>query len=369
MQIYKVGGWVRDRLLGITPSDCDYVVVGSTVDEMLKLGFKPVGRDFPVFLHPITNEEYALARTERKTSLCYHGFSFYTNPDVTLHQDLARRDLTINAMALDELDNVIDPFGGKLDLEKKIIRHISTSFSEDPLRVIRAARFCAQLDFTIAFSTMRLMKICAIELTHISKERISIELHKGLDNNQPMKFLKALHIAKALNVISPNLAKCMNDSPFKTKLHYLLDKLHDVHEKLAIISYLLNNDESLQKLMHHESNEMSKLLVMNYTKIVQLHTLPADIILTLITNLDYRRKPQRYQMFVRLSNLIAEGNSHKNDDISKNLEKLTQITQQINLLNWEQICGSIDGIQNKIAHFKQYQLDIIDKFCNINTQW
>ena len=144
MKTYVVGGAVRDELLGLPIKDRDYVVVGSTPEEMVRLGFRPVGKDFPVFLHPQTHEEYALARTERKSGRGYKGFTVHAAPDVTLEDDLRRRDLTINAMAKDEQGEIIDPFGGARDLEKKILRHVSDAFAEDPVRILRVARFAAR---------------------------------------------------------------------------------------------------------------------------------------------------------------------------------------------------------------------------------
>lgn len=156
MQVYKVGGAVRDRLLGLPVTDIDRVVVGATTEEMLARGFRPVGADFPVFLHPKTGEEYALARTERKSGRGYGGFTFYASPEVTLEEDLIRRDLTINAMAEDDQQNLTDPYHGQRDLQARILRHVSPAFAEDPLRVLRVARFAARyagLGFTVAPET------------------------------------------------------------------------------------------------------------------------------------------------------------------------------------------------------------------------
>src|ERR1700716_1563227 len=157
MKIYAVGGAVRDELLGLPVKDRDYVVVGATPDEMLELGYQQVGKDFPVFLHPETHEEYALARTERKTARGYHGFEFDAAPDVTLEQDLARRDLTINAIARDDDGTLIDPFNGAEDLSAGILRHVSAAFAEDPVRILRVARFAARFGFAVAPETMHLM--------------------------------------------------------------------------------------------------------------------------------------------------------------------------------------------------------------------
>ena len=160
MQIYKVGGAVRDRLLGREATEIDWVVVGATAEEMLEQGYRPVGADFPVFLHPQSGEEYALARTERKSGRGYGGFIFYASPDVTLEQDLIRRDLTVNAMAEDDHGKLIDPYGGQKDLSARVLRHVSPAFAEDPLRVLRVARFAARyapLGFTVAEETLALM--------------------------------------------------------------------------------------------------------------------------------------------------------------------------------------------------------------------
>ncbi|PZP51201.1 MAG: multifunctional CCA tRNA nucleotidyl transferase/2'3'-cyclic phosphodiesterase/2'nucleotidase/phosphatase, partial [Azospira oryzae] len=157
MKVYQVGGSVRDELLGLPVQDRDYVVVGATPEEMERRGFRPVGKDFPVFLHPETHEEYALARTERKVARGYKGFEIYASPDVTLEQDLARRDLTINAIAKDEEGRIIDPFGGVADLKAGILRHVGPAFVEDPVRILRVARFAARFDFQVAPETLALM--------------------------------------------------------------------------------------------------------------------------------------------------------------------------------------------------------------------
>ena len=182
MQIYLVGGAVRDELLGLAVHDKDYVVVGSTPDEMESAGYKSVGKDFPVFIHPITHDEYALARTERKTSKGYKGFVVEVSKDVTLVEDLARRDLTINAMARDANGSLIDPYHGMTDIQTKTLRHVSDAFAEDPVRVLRAARFSAKFDeFTVAPETMQLMKLMVEEgeVDALVAERVWQELAKG----------------------------------------------------------------------------------------------------------------------------------------------------------------------------------------------
>jgi len=208
MKIYLVGGAVRDKILGIPVNDKDYLVVGSTPEEMIKLGYKPIGKDFPVFLHPDTKEEYALARTEKKVGKGYHGFKFYTSPDVTLEEDLRRRDITINAIAEDDDGNIFDPFNGKADIKNKIIRHVSDAFIEDPLRVLRVARFAAlDNEFKIQAETLTLMKkiVLSGELKSLSVERVVAEVQKGLVGGNPDIMIYYLCECGALNEVFPGL--------------------------------------------------------------------------------------------------------------------------------------------------------------------
>ena len=195
MQAYVVGGAVRDALLGLPVKDRDWVVVGSTPDEMLARGFRPVGRDFPVFLHPHTNEEYALARTERKSGHGYTGFVCHASPEVTLEEDLQRRDLTINAIARAEDGRLIDPYGGRRDLAARVFRHVSPAFAEDPLRILRVARFSARFtDFELAPETLALMRamVAAGEVDHLVAERVWQELARGLMEARPARMIRVL---------------------------------------------------------------------------------------------------------------------------------------------------------------------------------
>ena len=211
MKVFRVGGAVRDTLLGYPHHETDWVVVGSTPEEMIANGFTQVGRDFPVFLHPDTKEEYALARTERKSGPGYRGFEVHADPSVTLEEDLERRDLTINAMAMDESGAIVDPCGGQADLEAKILRHVSPHFVEDPLRVLRVARFAARyhhLGFTVAEETLSLMAelVAADELPHLSSERIWVETEKALGEPHPEVYWQVLLDCGALTVLLPELA-------------------------------------------------------------------------------------------------------------------------------------------------------------------
>lgn len=212
LRVFLVGGAVRDELLGRKVVERDYLVVGTTPEKMLSLGFTPVGKDFPVFLHPKTKEEYALARTERKQGKGYTGFVCYSSPDVTIEEDLIRRDLTVNAMAKDESGAIIDPFNGQQDLNDKVLRHVSDAFVEDPLRVLRVARFAARYfsyGFTIAEETKKLMTDISLsgELEALSSERIWKEMQRSIEEGHPEVFFQTLRECKALNVIWPSLDK------------------------------------------------------------------------------------------------------------------------------------------------------------------
>jgi len=211
MKTYLVGGAVRDRLLGLGHGDRDFVVVGETQASMQAAGYKAVGRDFPVFLHPQTGEEYALARTERKSGRGYRGFVVHADPAVTLEEDLQRRDFTINAIAQDGDGHLIDPYGGARDIEARVLRHVSPAFGEDPLRVLRAARFMARfagLGFTVAPETMALMRamVASGELAELTPERVWQELRRAIASATPSAFLHTLHDCGALAVVLPEIA-------------------------------------------------------------------------------------------------------------------------------------------------------------------
>jgi tRNA nucleotidyltransferase (CCA-adding enzyme) len=208
MQIYRVGGAVRDTLLGEAVTDHDWVVVGATPDEMVAQGYLPVGRDFPVFLHPRTHEEYALARTERKSAPGYHGFAFHADPSVTLEQDLARRDLTINAIAQDADGRLIDPYGGQRDLQARVLRHVSDAFAEDPVRILRLARFAARWPaFTVAPETLALCRqmVASGEVDALVAERVWQELARGLMETTPSRMFELLRDAGALARLLPEV--------------------------------------------------------------------------------------------------------------------------------------------------------------------
>jgi tRNA nucleotidyltransferase (CCA-adding enzyme) len=214
MKIYAVGGAVRDEILGLPVKDRDYVVVGATPEAMIKRGFRPVGRDFPVFLHPQTHEEHALARTERKVARGYHGFEFYAAPEVTLEQDLARRDLTINAIAKDPHGGIIDPFHGAADLKAGVLRHVSPAFAEDPVRILRVARFAARFGFAIASETRDLMRqmVDAGEADALVAERVWQEVARGLMEKVPSRMFAVLRECGALGRIMPQIDALLEDA-------------------------------------------------------------------------------------------------------------------------------------------------------------
>ncbi|MDP1526899.1 MAG: multifunctional CCA addition/repair protein [Rhodocyclaceae bacterium] len=234
MQIYCVGGALRDELLGLPVQDRDWVVVGATPEDMAARGFKPVGRDFPVFLHPQTHEEYALARTERKTAPGYTGFVFHTSADVTLEEDLIRRDLTINAMARGEGGVLVDPHGGRADLERKLLRHVSPAFAEDPVRILRLARFAARLtDFTVAPETLDLMREMVEhgEVDALVAERVWQELARGLMEARPSRMFETLRACGALTKLLPELDRLWG-VPQRAEYHPEIDT--GVHVMMVI---------------------------------------------------------------------------------------------------------------------------------------
>lgn len=247
MQIYLVGGAVRDRLLGLEVKDRDWVVVGATPEEMGAQGFKAVGSDFPVFLHPKTSEEYALARTERKSGKGYTGFTFHTSPDVTLEQDLLRRDLTINAIAEDLDGQLHDPCGGLADLDARLLRHVSPAFTEDPLRVLRVARFYARfahLGFTLAPETEQLLKEISAsdELEHLTPERVWQECERALSTQSPACFFNLLQMVGALEKVMPG-AEQYNPNRFQLLTEASADL--DSEQCFALFAVSLTENESL----------------------------------------------------------------------------------------------------------------------------
>ena len=248
MKVYAVGGAIRDTLMGLPVSDIDYVVVGSTVEEMIAQGYRPVGKDFPVFLHPETQAEYALARTERKSGIGYKGFHFYADSTVSLEQDLERRDLTINAMAQEVgadgkwTGPIIDPFNGQGDLAAKVFRHVSNAFSEDPLRLLRIARFSARFpEFSVADETLEALKaiVNSGELSALSAERIWQELARGLIANKPMHMFQVLlNTGAAKTILPPSLSILLAEEVFREHLIKYFEKTGNHLEERSAITLM-----------------------------------------------------------------------------------------------------------------------------------
>ena len=348
MKSYLVGGAVRDALLKLPVKDKDWVVVGATPQEMLDAGYQQVGRDFPVFLHPTSHEEYALARTERKSGFGYTGFSCYAAPDVTLEQDLLRRDLTINAMAQDDDGTIIDPYNGLSDLRMRILRHVSPAFNEDPLRVLRVARFAARyahLSFRIADETMALMRdmTAAGELEHLTPERVWKETENALASRNPQVYFMVLRECGALKVLFPEL-DILFGVPAPAKWHPEIDTgIHvlmtlsmaamlspDLDVRFATLCHDLGKGLTPKHLWprHHGHGPAGVKLVENLcarlkvpnelrdlAKLVayyhyQIHTLPIlkpQTIVKLFDAIDAWRKPQRIEQIALTSEADVRG--------------------------------------------------------------
>ena len=337
MQTYIVGGAVRDELLGFAVKDKDYVVVGSTPEEMLTAGFKPVGKDFPVFLHPETHEEYALAITERKTAKGYKGFQVHADPDVTLEQDLARRDLTINAIAKDANGQLIDPYHGLDDLRHKTLRHVSSAFSEDPVRILRAARFAARFtEFVVAPETMALMcdMVESGEVDALVPERVWQELAKGLMEAKPSRMFEVLRSCGALKKIMPELDKLwgvpqpeMYHPEIDTGVHIMMvidyaascgyslpirfaALTHDLgkgttpeamwprHTGHELRSLSLLQEVSKRLRVPNECKELAQIVAKFHGKMHQVSQMRADTALQFLIDTDAIRQPQRFKDFL-----------------------------------------------------------------------
>ena len=269
MKIYEVGGAIRDSLLGKIPKDKDWVVVGSSPEEMVNNGFKPIGKDFPVFLHPETNEEYALARTERKTGHGYHGFNFYFGKEVTLEEDLSRRDLTINAIAKDAKGDLIDPFNGQEDIKNKVFKHVTQAYSEDPLRAIRLARFHTYEhlnDFAIDEETSNLIRkiVASGEIASLSASRIWTETQRSLGSSNPNIYFEVL---LRFNLHIPHLENLKNFACDSSKdIHVRWCELQAnndfvINGKLPVPNDFINAAETLKKLLSIKINSVDEELI------------------------------------------------------------------------------------------------------------
>jgi len=357
METYLVGGCVRDELLGRPSKDRDWVVVGASPEEMLAAGYKSVGKDFPVFLHPDNKEEYALARTERKTAPGYAGFSFHAEPDVTLEQDLSRRDLTINAIARDEQGNIIDPYNGQQDLNDRILRHVSPAFAEDPVRVLRIARFAsrfAELGFSIADETMTLMKemVSSGEVDALVAERVWQETERALGEPVPARYFQVLRDCGALARIFPEVDNLFG-VPQPEEYHPEIDTgvhtmmvleqaarlSNDTRVRFAALTHDLGKaitpKDQLPQHINHEERGVPLVkalcerlrvprdyrdLAVNVAR-YHLHyhrakELRANSILKLIQSLDGFRRPERFDMFLLACEADSRGRPGYEDRVS-----------------------------------------------------
>lgn len=361
MQRYLVGGAVRDRLLGQSEGDRDWVVVGATPAEMLELGFAPVGRDFPVFLHPETREEHALARTERKTAPGYHGFVFHAAPDVTLEQDLARRDLTINAMALDEDGTLVDPFGGARDLEARVLRHVGAAFAEDPVRILRLARFAARWpDFRVAPETLALVRrmVEAGEVDTLVPERVWQELARGLMEVRPSRMFELLREGGALARLLPEVERLWgvpqpaeHHPEVDTGVHLMLvlDMAARLHASLPVRFACLAHDlgkgttpaaewprhrgheERSVALLHQVAQrwrvpaacrELAEVVAREHGHVHRSGELGAAALLRLLERCDALRRPERFEEALLACECDARGRTGHAEDAYPQRERL-----------------------------------------------
>jgi len=350
MRSYVVGGAVRDELLGRPVTDRDHVVVGATPQQMLELGFRPVGKDFPVFLHPDTHEEYALARTERKTAPGYHGFVFHTSPDVTLEDDLVRRDLTINAMARADDGSIVDPYDGQADLRERIFRHVSSAFAEDPVRILRLARFAARFpDFRVHDSTLALMRsmVEAGEVDALVPERVWQELSRGLMEERPSRMFDVLRDCGALARILPELDVLwgvpqppLHHPEVDTGVHIMLvidyaaSQKHPLEVRFAALVHDLGKGVSPSATWpaHHghefegmklvtavckrlkvpnECRDLALMTAREHGNVSRALQLRANTIVTLFERCDAFRKPERFAQMLLASECDARGRGHE----------------------------------------------------------
>ena len=309
MQVYLVGGAVRDQLLGLPVSERDWVVVGARPEQLVELGYRPIGRDFPVFLHPETKEEYALARTERKTGRGYHGFSFHSSPEVSLEEDLRRRDLTINAMAESETGELIDPYGGKHDLEARILRHVSAAFDEDPVRVLRVARFAARLHglgFQVADETLARMRAIADseELDTLTPERVFLELRRALVEPAPEVFVDVLAACGAWPAIFPLLP---DTAAIGRTLREAARAGSSPVVRFACLSWHSQDAVAWCKAIRapRKLAQAARLLHQQFSTWSELDPEDPSAVLALIESLDAIRRPEQFEDFSAATGVLG----------------------------------------------------------------
>ena len=384
MQVYLVGGAVRDHLLGFPYHEKDYVVVGATPEQLIASGYQPVGKDFPVFLHPDTKDEYALARTERKSGHGYHGFSFYTDPSVTLEEDLIRRDLTINAIAMDDDGKIYDPYNGQQDLDHKILRHVSIAFIEDPLRVLRIARFAARykaLGFTVAPETLALMKQLAEsgELEALTPERVWKETSRALMENHADEYFEVLRACGALKVLFPEL-DALYGIPQRPEYHPEIDcgihtmmslqqackANYSLDVRFAVLVHdlgkaLTPKDELPRHIMHEErgikpvtevcdrlkvptnTKQLALAVCKEHLKCHQALTLKPGTLWRLLQRLDVLRRPERVEAFVQACECDSRGRLGLEDRDYPQARYLTEAMQLVRSIKASDLPADVKG--------------------------
>ncbi len=342
MKTYLVGGAVRDQLLGLEPGERDWVVVGATPEELLAAGYRQVGRDFPVFLHPETHEEYALARTERKSGRGHHGFAIDASPDVTLEQDLARRDLTVNAMARADDGSIVDPYGGRRDLEARLLRHVSPAFTEDPLRVLRVARFAARfahLGFRVADETMELMRamVAGGELETLVPERVWQELQRALESPAPLRFFEVLGDCGALEPVLPELAPLFGErarGPGPGALEAAAGRSDEPAIRLAALTHPLDPDGALMALSQRlpipkQWSELARLVARWCPRCDQADTSGPEQWWELLSGCDALRRPERFESLLQSCEAIAASRGDEGYPQAHRLRQALAVAQAV----------------------------------------
>ena len=406
MHVYLVGGAVRDQLLGHPYHEKDYVVVGATPEQLLNLGYQPVGKDFPVFLHPETKEEYALARTERKAGHGYHGFEFYTDTSVTLEDDLIRRDLTINAIAMDEKGNIYDPYNGQADLNNRILRHVSDAFTEDPLRVLRLARFAARykdLDFKIAPETLSLMQnlVQSGELNALTSERVWKETSRALMENHADVYFQVLRDCGALKVLFPEI-NALFGVPQRPEYHPEIDcgihtlmslqqackANYSLDVRFAVLVHdlgkALTPKEELPRHIQHEergiapvtevcdrlkvptqTKQLALAVCKEHLKCHQAFTLKAGTLWRLLQRLDVLRRPERVEAFVQACECDARGRLGLENRDYPQADFLLKLMQRVRTIKASDLPPEIKGadigemlIQKRIEAIAQLKYEL-----------
>ncbi len=355
MKTYLVGGAVRDELMGLGDSDKDWVVVGATPEDLIFQGFTPVGKDFPVFLHPETSEEYALARTERKTARGYKGFVFHADPSITLEEDLVRRDLTINAIAKDEHGTLIDPFDGNSDIQNKIFRHVSPAFKEDPVRILRLARFAARFpEFTIATETQILLKqMCEEgEVDALVSERVWQEISKGLMAESPYRMFTVLLGCGAFQKLFKNIEPKYLDERHQEALKASIDRFKEVRASLAVrfavINYIWPIAQTLR--VPKECIEMADLLAKTYTTLCNSIQLKGEELLSFLQVCDALRRPDRFDELLLGARCLVLP-THDKEGSKVVLEKLDTSTHHIK--HMQKVALSVDHKEIALQAIKQ----------------